>query len=105
MSKASTKTRSIRISNRTRARYKERDPRLDQLDAPQLPPGQWANGVVGKYYRPIKSQISLRVDNDVLAWLKSRGPDTSAGLMRSSANEWTVSDAKILRSQGVSRRM
>jgi uncharacterized protein (DUF4415 family) len=30
--------------------------------------------VVGKYYRPLKSQISFRVDKDVLAWLKSSGP-------------------------------
>jgi len=38
-----------------------------------LPPAQWANGMVGKYYRPLKSQISFRIDNDVLAWLKAKG--------------------------------
>ena len=73
MSRASIKTKSVKISDRTRALYKERDPLLDRLDVPQLPPDHWAKGVVGKYYRPIKSQISLRVDNDVLAWLKSKG--------------------------------
>jgi len=26
-----------------------------------------------KYYRPLKTQISLRIDNEVLAWLKSKG--------------------------------
>ena len=30
-------------------------------------------GMVGKYYRPLKSQISFRIDNDVLAWLRSKG--------------------------------
>jgi len=38
-----------------------------------LPPTEWAKGMVGKYYRPLKSQISFRIDNDVLAWLKSKG--------------------------------
>jgi len=73
MSKASTKTRSVRISKRTRRLYQERDRRLDRAEVPQLPPGQWAKGVLGKYYRPLKSQISVRVDNDVLDWLRAKG--------------------------------
>jgi len=28
---------------------------------------------VGRFYRPLKQQISLRVDADVLAWFRSRG--------------------------------
>ena len=74
MSKASTKIRSIKISDRTRERYKERDRSLDHSNVPQLPPEQWAKGIVGKYYRPLKSQISFRLDRDILAWLKSKGP-------------------------------
>ena len=73
MSKASTRTRSIRISDRTRKRYQKRDRRLDHSEVPQLPPAQWAKWLVGKYYRPLKSQISFRVDKDVLDWLKSKG--------------------------------
>jgi hypothetical protein len=42
-------------------------------------------GIVGKYYRQLKSQISFRIDNDVLDWLKR---DTSAASMRSYANGW-----------------
>ncbi len=73
MSRASTKTKSVKISGRTRRLYAQRDRGLDHSDVPQLPPEVWAKGVVGKYYRPLKSQISFRVDNDVLAWLKSKG--------------------------------
>jgi uncharacterized protein (DUF4415 family) len=29
--------------------------------------------VAGKYYRPLKTQISFRIDNEVLDWLKSKG--------------------------------
>ena len=74
MSKASTKTRPIKISDRTRERYKDRDRSLDDATVPQLSPEQWAKGIVGKYYRPLKSQISFRLDRDILAWLKSKGP-------------------------------
>ena len=73
MSKASAKTKSVKIGSRTRALYENRDRDLDRSEVPQLPPPQWAKGVVGKYYRPLKSQISFRIDNDVLAWLKAKG--------------------------------
>jgi uncharacterized protein (DUF4415 family) len=42
------------------------------LDAPQMPPEYWNNAVIGKYYRPVKMQISLRIDNEVPDWLKSK---------------------------------
>ena len=29
--------------------------------------------IVGKFYRPIKKPINLRIDADILAWLKSKG--------------------------------
>ena len=73
MSKASTRTRLVKNSSRTQGLYEKRDRSLDHSDVPQLPPAQWAKGMVGKYYRPLKSQISFRIDNDVLAWLKSKG--------------------------------
>ena len=38
-----------------------------------MAPAQWAKGGIGKYYRPLKSQISFRIDRDVLDWLKSKG--------------------------------
>jgi uncharacterized protein (DUF4415 family) len=28
---------------------------------------------VGRFYRPVKQQISIRVDADVLAWFRSQG--------------------------------
>ena len=27
----------------------------------------------GQFYRPKKSQVSVRIDNDILAWLKKDG--------------------------------
>ena len=77
MKKASTTTSSakrVKISERTVKAYKKRDRWLDNdPDAPQLPPDYWGNAVIGKYYRPLKTQISFRIDNEVLDWLKSKG--------------------------------
>jgi uncharacterized protein (DUF4415 family) len=77
MSKAPMKTSSgkrLKISEKTRRLYEQRDKSLDNdPDAPTLPPDMWENAVIGKYYRPIKTQITFRIDSDVLAWLKSKG--------------------------------
>jgi uncharacterized protein (DUF4415 family) len=34
---------------------------------------RWKKGIRGHFYRPVKRQITARVDADVLAWLKSQG--------------------------------
>ena len=47
--------------------------RIDTSDIPELPPGAWKNAVRGKWYRPVKQPVSIRLDADVLAWLKSKG--------------------------------
>jgi len=77
MSKAYTRTNSakqVKISDRTKELYEKRDRGLDNdPDAPILPLEMWQNANVGKYYRPLKTQISLRIDNDVLDWLKAKG--------------------------------
>jgi len=77
MKKASTTTNSVKrlkISEKTRRAYGKRDRVLDRdRDAPQLHPDYWANAAIGKYYRPLKTQISFRIDNEVLDWLKSKG--------------------------------
>jgi uncharacterized protein (DUF4415 family) len=77
MKKASTTTNSVKrlkISEKTRQAYTKRARGLDrEPDAPQLPPDYWANAAIGKYYRPLKTQISFRIDNEVLDWLKSKG--------------------------------
>lgn len=46
---------------------------VDTSDIPELPPGSWKDAVRGKWYRPVKQPVSIRLDADVLAWLKSQG--------------------------------
>lgn len=45
----------------------------DADDMPELTAAQLAEMQQGAFYRPVKKQITARVDADVLAWLKSQG--------------------------------
>lgn len=41
----------------------------------------WSNAEIGKFYRPRKSLVSLRVDQDVLAWFKRLAKDNEQGYL------------------------
>ena len=49
------------------------DDRIDTSDIPELPPDAWKNAIRGRFYRPVKQAVSMRLDADVVAWLKKRG--------------------------------
>ena len=52
---------------------KLRDDEIDMSDAPSLPDEMWKGAVRGKFYRPVKQAVSMRLDADVIAWLKKDG--------------------------------
>ncbi len=57
----------------------------DQIDTSDIPPlaeAFWNNAVRNPFYRPAKQQVTLRVDADVLTWLRSAGRDYQAKLNR-----------------------
>jgi uncharacterized protein (DUF4415 family) len=57
------------------ARLDELEARIgNSIDAPELPAEAWANAVRGKFYKPRKEAISIRMDMDVLDWLRLKGP-------------------------------
>lgn len=49
------------------------DSEIDTSDIPELPPEAWKNAVRGRFYKPTKKAVSLRLDTDVIAWLKKDG--------------------------------
>jgi uncharacterized protein (DUF4415 family) len=49
------------------------DAKIDTSDIPELQRNAWRNAVRGKFYRPLKQAVSMRLDADVVAWLKKRG--------------------------------
>ena len=48
------------------------DSQIDFSDAPEGSP-RASDVEVGRFYRPIKQLVSLRVDADVLSWFRGRG--------------------------------
>ncbi len=47
----------------------------DQIDTSDIPAiVNWPDVQRGLFYRPVKKQITLRLDVDVLAWFKRRTP-------------------------------
>ncbi|MGA7410106.1 MAG: BrnA antitoxin family protein [Bryobacteraceae bacterium] len=62
-----TKAQADEIRNLSRMKEKE----IDLSDIPEV--SDWSRAVVGKFYRPIKTPVTLRLDADVLAWLKQQG--------------------------------
>jgi uncharacterized protein (DUF4415 family) len=46
------------------------DSAIDTSDAPELL--DWSGAKRGVFYRPVKQQLTLRLDADVVAWFKSR---------------------------------
>jgi uncharacterized DUF497 family protein/uncharacterized protein (DUF4415 family) len=81
-----------------RAIAAKRDEDIDFSDAPAVV--DWSGAEIGKFYRPAKKPVTMRLDSDVIAWLKAdgRGYQTKANwLLRHAMLHYT-------RGKGLSRR-
>ena len=70
------KTTSNRLTSKQRAELEALaalpDDRIDTTDIPEV--RDWSNAKRGLFYRPVKKQLTLRIDADVVAWFKGRAP-------------------------------
>ncbi len=49
------------------------DSEIDLSEIPALDEKFWRNAVPNPFYRPIKKQLTVRLDADVIAWLRKQG--------------------------------
>ena len=49
------------------------DSEIDFSDIPPLKESFWKNAIRNPYYRPVKQQLTVRLDADVVAWLRQQG--------------------------------
>lgn len=49
------------------------DSDIDYSDMPPLSEESWNNARRGRLYRPTKTSTTVRIDSDVLAWLRLQG--------------------------------
>jgi uncharacterized protein (DUF4415 family) len=49
------------------------DSEIDFSDIPELTDNFWKNAIPSPFYRPVKKQVTVRLDSDVIAWLRRKG--------------------------------
>ncbi len=49
------------------------DDKIDTKDMPEV--RDWSGAQRGLFFRPVKQQLTLRIDADVIAWFKSHTPN------------------------------
>jgi uncharacterized protein (DUF4415 family) len=71
MRKAASRTISRRQKAELKALGSMPDAAIDTSDIPEVT--DWTDARRGVFYRPIKQQLTLRLDADVVAWFKRQG--------------------------------
>jgi len=87
-----------------RAIAAKRDADIDFSDAP--PVLDWSGAEIGKFYRPKKKPVTMRLDSDIIAWLKAdgRGYQTKANWLLRNAMLHFTNEANIGRRKVAARR-
>ncbi|MBT9330585.1 BrnA antitoxin family protein [Paracidobacterium acidisoli] len=49
------------------------DGEIDLSDIPELTEDSFRNAIRNPWYRPVKKQLTVRLDADIIAWLKKKG--------------------------------
>ena len=86
-----------------RAIAAKRDEDIDFSDAPPLLDCSGAE--IGKFYRPKKKPVTMRLDSDIIAWLKAdgRGYQTKANWLLRNAMLHFTSEANVGRRRVAAR--
>jgi uncharacterized protein (DUF4415 family) len=58
------------------------DSEIDFSEIPPLNESFWKNAVRNPFYRPVKQQLTVRLDADVVAWLRGQGKGYQTRLNR-----------------------
>jgi uncharacterized protein (DUF4415 family) len=69
--------RAVMVSRASRKSSRKGNPPDSEIDTSDIPPltdDFFHRAIRNPYYRPIKQSTTVRIDADVLAWLKSQGP-------------------------------
>lgn len=51
------------------------DEDIDTSDIPEWTEADWARAVRNPFFRPVKQQLTLCLDADLVAWFKAQSPD------------------------------
>lgn len=78
----------------------KREGDIDLSDMPEVL--DWSKAEIGKFYRPAKKPVTIRLDADVLAWLKGfgRGYQTRANLLLRHAMVSSARRGRMVKKRG-----
>lgn len=82
-----------------------KDEDIDFSDIPEKL--DWSNAVVGKFYRPVKKSLTIRIDADVLAWVKRQGKGYQTRInnyLREAMQKTRKKEAGVAGVTGVARK-
>jgi uncharacterized protein (DUF4415 family) len=54
----------------------------DSDDTPETPDAAWGTSVRGRHVKAVDAALSIRLDAEVLAWLRAKGPGCSTEINR-----------------------
>ena len=72
MKKANSKSLTAQQAKELAALAALPDNKIDTREMPEV--RDWSNAKRGLFYRPMKQQLTLRLDADVVAWFKQHAP-------------------------------
>ena len=61
---------------------KRPDSEIDFTDIPPISEELWQNAIRNPYFRPVKQQLTVRLDADLIAWLRQDGKGYQTRLNR-----------------------
>ncbi|MCE2407555.1 MAG: BrnA antitoxin family protein [Pseudomonadales bacterium] len=76
MNKNRTELTDLQKADLERLRNQSED-EIDTSDIPEIL--DWSNARRGMFYRPVKRQITLRLDVDVVAWFREHAGENGRG--------------------------
>jgi uncharacterized protein (DUF4415 family) len=68
------------------------DAAIDTRDAPEV--ADWSAAVRGRFYRPVKQQLTLRLDADLVAWFKAEDARGYQTRINRALREYVVTRGK-----------
>jgi len=73
MSKAHGNKLTAKQQEELKALQAMADSDIDYTDIPPAHPGDWQGAEVGRFYKPVKQQLTIRLDEDIVDFFQASG--------------------------------